>query len=1107
MYGRASDERNMNSPHPLAACLACLLACAPAFAAHPQGCDAAWAAQAKPHLVALDATTAAFKIGALVIARAQTDATPRLWQAMQPENPVAATLAPAGASRWRVRGPIEVDEECTLDVDAEVSLESVDALTARAAQALLSFGQARAASDDAQPERAADLARQALADPELASEQPVAAATIAAFAIERLIEQRQLGRALQLAQEMRPQVQGRLDPAQPAFLRLELATVRLMAWPDALAERRRLQTLLDRTFGPRSLPALENRVRYANNLLVLARAEASLNEFDAVEAILRDDARPAPALRMLLARSHANALSLQGKPEAQIARLRALREDLMQRYGADDRRVVDVDDDIARGLADAERLSEAMVLAARVFLWRDRVLGPAHPRTQESARLLALLYGRSGRYGTARALLEDLLQRIDPQADMSLTIRAWRDIATWAAMDGEPNAALELMGQAHRAARERFSADSVFAVGLAIDYGWLLVRSGDTRAGCELLDSVRERASPANGLREWAEAGYARCLLARPDAGATDSERAVALLRDAYTSALGFVGPDNARTLVWQALLAGAELRMGRRAEAKQLLIEFVHRAERNREALAAGSVLRDSTFAMWIAENDSMAGYRTLALLHAQDGELDESLRVSELARDRQLRDRFAERRWVQLPADMPERETLRSLQAQRQRLDEAIAVADVSTRVRREAERIGAVDALDKLERELALRFPQAASPITPTVAAIQARLAADTALVAYQRAGDTWWITWIDARSARVLAVRDGANLAAAAHAWARSVRGEPVRVWALADGRWTLSFVRPQGAAARVPIDVVARRLGASLFGPLAEPGRKIRKIVVVADDELVGLPLDALALDAGKTMAVMRYEITYAASFGGWIELRDRSPGNGWPRDLLALGGVDDAEGARAASPAYLASDPAVTRAAWDPLPFARSEIAQIAQSFPQGRVRALLGNAASKEALAAANRSGELAGYRYVHFATHAQVEPAFAERAALVLAANDSRDAYLTATELAGLSMNSELVVLSACDTGVGRYEQGQGLLGFAFATLAAGNRGAVLSLWPVADDTTAHFMARFYERMHAGLSPAAALAATKREFARSSDPRERDPRVWAAFLLYGSF
>ena len=1041
----------------------------------------------------------------LVIARARLGDAPALMQAMRPDLAVDATLIRTSRpSRWRVRGPIVFDDECTLDVDAEVTLENRDEQVAHAAHALALLGQAHVAADDAQPERAAQLAQQATDELGPGLAHPVLVSTLAAFSIERLIDQRQLGRAQQLAQQVRPQIQGRLERAQPAALRFDLATVRLAAWPEALGERERLQPVLEGTFGARSLPALENRVRYANNLLVLNRGAAALEQFAQVEEILRDDPRPALSLRVLLARSHANALSLQGRQGAQLARLRALRADLVRRYGDDDRRVVDVDDDIARGLADASRLAEAMALAAQVFLWRDRVLGPTHVRTLESARVLALLYGRGGRYGTARALLEDLLQRIDPQADMSLTLRAWRDIATWAAIDGEPGAALELMGQAHRAARARFSADSVFAIGLAIDYGWLLVRAGNPRAGCELLDGAREQAPVANGLREWAQAGFARCLLAQPSASPADMQRAIDLLRAAFGAATAQVGADNERTLVWQSLLASAELRRGNRIEAKRLLTEFVYRAERNREAFAGGSALRDSTFGMWIAENDSMAGYRTLALLHAQDGDLDAALRIAELARDRQSRDRFAERRWLQLPADLPEGATLRRLQAERQRLDEAIAVSDLATRVRLEAQRIGVAEAVDRSERELALRFPQAASPITPTVAGIQARLGPGTALVAYQRAGDAWWITFIDARSATVLPIHDGANLAIAARAWARSVRGEPVRVWAFADGRWSISFVRPEGAVARVPLDVVADRLGAALFGPLAaqtdkQPGR-IRRLVVVADDELIGLPFDALATNRGKTPAVMRYEISYAASFGGWIELRDRLPRHGWPRDLLALGAVDETD-----EPMHSGASAAAIRSSWAPLPYARSEIEQIARGFSSARVRTLFDGAASKETLAAASASGELAGYRYVHFATHAVVEPAFAERAALVLAPQAGKDSHLTATELAGLSMNAELVVLSACDTGVGRYEQGQGLLGFAFAALAAGNGGAVLSLWPVADDTTAHLMARGYARLRQGQSPAVALTATKREFVGSRDPRERDPRVWAAFLLYG--
>src|SRR5262245_24186137 len=272
LYGRQSDERNVNSQHStLATLLTCLQLATPVLAAQPRGCDAAWTDGASPRLVRLDETSAALKIGSLVIARARLGPTPALLQVMQPDVLLAATLMPAGttSARWRVRGPIRFDDECTLEVDAEIALENPDAQTTRAARALAIFGQARAASEDAQPERAADLAQQALAESGRVADHPALAATIAAFSIERLIDQRQLGRARQLAEEVRPQIQATLDRAQPAGLRFELASLRLLAWPEALAQRERLQVQLDATFGPRSVPALENRVRYANNLLVL----------------------------------------------------------------------------------------------------------------------------------------------------------------------------------------------------------------------------------------------------------------------------------------------------------------------------------------------------------------------------------------------------------------------------------------------------------------------------------------------------------------------------------------------------------------------------------------------------------------------------------------------------------------------------------------------------------------------------------------------------------------------------------------------------------------------------------------------------------------------
>jgi CHAT domain-containing protein len=79
-----------------------------------------------------------------------------------------------------------------------------------------------------------------------------------------------------------------------------------------------------------------------------------------------------------------------------------------------------------------------------------------------------------------------------------------------------------------------------------------------------------------------------------------------------------------------------------------------------------------------------------------------------------------------------------------------------------------------------------------------------------------------------------------------------------------------------------------------------------------------------------------------------------------------------------------------------------------------------------------------------------------------------------------------------------------GDGVFGLPYALTVAGARGALLTLWPVADQSTAEFMKRFYARLAQGARPAAALAATQREFMRH--PRWRAPFYWAPFVLYGA-
>ena len=94
-----------------------------------------------------------------------------------------------------------------------------------------------------------------------------------------------------------------------------------------------------------------------------------------------------------------------------------------------------------------------------------------------------------------------------------------------------------------------------------------------------------------------------------------------------------------------------------------------------------------------------------------------------------------------------------------------------------------------------------------------------------------------------------------------------------------------------------------------------------------------------------------------------------------------------------------------------------------------------------------------------------------------------------------------SDLTVLSAGDTGVGRAQAGEGVIGLPYALFVAGNRNTLLTLWPVDDSATAEFMRRFFARLKAGKAQPAALSGARQEFRQH--PRWYAPFFWAAFVL----
>jgi CHAT domain-containing protein len=110
----------------------------------------------------------------------------------------------------------------------------------------------------------------------------------------------------------------------------------------------------------------------------------------------------------------------------------------------------------------------------------------------------------------------------------------------------------------------------------------------------------------------------------------------------------------------------------------------------------------------------------------------------------------------------------------------------------------------------------------------------------------------------------------------------------------------------------------------------------------------------------------------------------------------------------------------------------------------------------------------------------------------------------FLAVDDIMGLGLRSELVTLSACETGLGRLERGEGVLGLTRAFLVAGARSVVVSLWRVNDRSTALLMDGFYQGLlRRGLAREEALAEAKRTLLSASETRS--PYYWAPFVMVG--
>jgi CHAT domain-containing protein len=188
------------------------------------------------------------------------------------------------------------------------------------------------------------------------------------------------------------------------------------------------------------------------------------------------------------------------------------------------------------------------------------------------------------------------------------------------------------------------------------------------------------------------------------------------------------------------------------------------------------------------------------------------------------------------------------------------------------------------------------------------------------------------------------------------------------------------------------------------------------------------------------------------------------------------------------------------------LPYSRDEAKAIEEVAPAGQTMLALDFKASR----ATALSPALSQYRIVHFATHGITDPEHPELSGIILSLVDEKgveqDGYLRLHEIYNLNLPAELVVISACESGVGKQFKGEGLIALTRGFIYAGAARVVASLWKVDDAATAALMTELYKEMFTnGKKPAAALRAAQLSISKQKPWRE--PYFWAGFVIQGEW
>jgi CHAT domain-containing protein len=473
--------------------------------------------------------------------------------------------------------------------------------------------------------------------------------------------------------------------------------------------------------------------------------------------------------------------------------------------------------------------------------------------------------------------------------------------------------------------------------------------------------------------------------------------------------------------------------------------------------------------------------------------GHAEAALALSERARARSLLDLLQEARTEirqSIPPELRDRQLSLAYQlGSKARLLRASTSEEKRAQLQREL--TGLLAEADRLEDEIRRSNPRYAVLHQPPLdaAGIRGLLDEDTVLLEYTLGEERSYLWLVTRERVESFELPGRAEIEAAARRSYEDVRSLDKKDGEAHAALSRLLFEKVEGRLHCRRLVIVAD--GALQYVPFAvlpDPGDPSGNVPLIAGHEIVSLPsasvLDiqrrvlAGRLPAEKAVAILADPV-FSAS-----DSRLGKPGGG-------------------TAPVQVRGEPALRL---QRLPATGREAQAIAKLLSPGEAFLALGVKASRSTAL----SGDLAGYRAVHLATHGLINSETPRLSFLALSMFDEQgrpqEGLLGLSDIYNLDLAAELVVLSGCETALGREIRGEGLVGLTQGFFYAGAERVMASLWRVEDRATAELMSHFYRAMlEKGLPPAAALRSA--QLSVRSDPSRQDPFYWAPFVLQGDW